>query len=102
MNGYCKYCQVEIHDEGQDCDCAPRPPNVQKSLTMGNSANVSDNVPTNEYNDAIAKIEDVEPGGFNAIVARQKMGRKPIYEGADPVEPVSISIHDPDYVRGES
>ena len=100
--GYCKYCQVEIFDEGQDCDCAPRPPNVQKSLTLGNSANISDNVPSGEYNDAIAKIEDEPEGGWDAIVARQKMGRKPFVEGADPVEKDHISIHDPDYQRGES
>jgi hypothetical protein len=50
-----------------------------------------------DYNAAIAEIEDVEPGAWNAIVARQKMNRKGFVEGADPVEPAHISIHDPDY-----
>jgi hypothetical protein len=72
----------------------------QSDLTLGNSANTYDNVPTAEYNAAIKAIHDsVEPWEADDFTQDQ------INEYADQCErdaladPVSISIHDADFPK---
>jgi hypothetical protein len=88
MIGHCKHCQVDIFDDWQDCDCFPRRPEVVKKpkREQGASGDWYEGESVEDYNQAIAEIEDVPEGSWNAIVARQKMDRvkKGFYEGREP------------------
>jgi hypothetical protein len=64
----------------------------QSDLTLGNSISpYYDKTPDDQ------NLPEIEPGGWHAIVARMKLNRQKPYEGADPVEIDSISIHDDEY-----
>ena len=77
----------------------------KKSLTLGNSSNVyEDGLSVAEYNAAIGDIEEIDKGEWLEYLVSRKAehGRQGIYEGADPVDEVSISIHDPDFPNDKS
>jgi hypothetical protein len=99
--GYCKYCQVDIYDDFQSCDCFPCAPEVVKAKKLireqGASGEWTTELSVDDYNAEIARIEDVPEGGWHAIKARMKLDRKRPIEGADPVDEVSISINDDEY-----
>ena len=52
-----------------------------------------------DYNAAIADIEDIPEGGWHAIMAKHKLNRQGFPDQQDTGEPVSISIHDPDFPK---